>query len=142
MATTIASITLSSADIADNGISISSTATLTNAGNDTGMTKTTGLTRITTAATDNIVLINSADATAGTMGAVATITKGKVYIKNLNARGDGSKFVNILIAAVEVGRLYGNDWAFFPFEGGSGNDVELTPSSTTDTDLEFIVFYE
>jgi hypothetical protein len=30
---------------------------------------------------------------------------------------------------------------FLPWEGGSGNDLEVTPSSTTDTTLEYIVFY-
>ena len=39
MAKTTATITLSSADIMDNNISISNTALLTDAGNDTGVTK-------------------------------------------------------------------------------------------------------
>ena len=137
MATTTATITLSSSDIMDNNISISNTATLTNQGNDTGMTKTTGVTRVTLAATSNVVLIDT-DATTR----LNAITKGKMFIQNLNDRGDGSEYVTILMQAVVIGRLYGGDWAFFPFEGGSGQDIELTPSTTTSTDLEYVAFYE
>ena len=43
MATTTATITLSSTDIADNALSISNTATLYTAGTNTGITETTGL---------------------------------------------------------------------------------------------------
>ena len=89
MATTTATITLSSADIMDNSISISNTATLTDAGNDTGVTKTTGLSRVITSATSNVILLDSA-ATGG-LEAQSTMTSGKVFIQNLNARGDGSK---------------------------------------------------
>tara|TARA_R100000458_G_C8211301_1_gene198674 strand:- start:34 stop:447 length:414 start_codon:yes stop_codon:yes gene_type:complete len=137
MATTTATITLSSSDMMDNNISISNTATLTNQGNDTGMTKTTGLTRVTLAAGSNVVLIDS-----GATTRLNTINKGKMFIQNLNDRDDGTKYVTVLLQAVEIGRLYGGDWAFFPWEGGAGNDIELTPSDATSTDLEYIAFYE
>jgi hypothetical protein len=146
MATTTAAITIASGDLTDNNISVSNTATLTNQGTDTGMTKTTGLTRIVTAAVDNVVVINSGDTSgnygAAALGAANTITKGKIFIQNLNDRGDGTKFVTILMQAVVIGRLYGGDFAYFPFEGGAGNDVEITPSSITETTLEYIAFYE
>ena len=140
MATTTATITLSSTDMMDNNISISNTATLTNQGNDTGMTKTTGLARQTIASASNLVLLDSG-ASGGT-AAQQAITKGKVYIKNLNDRGDGTKYVTVLLQAAEIGRLYGGDWMFFPWEGGSGNDVEVTASDATSTVLEYIVFHE
>jgi len=139
MATTTATITLSSADITDNRISISNTATLTDAGNDTGVTKTTGLTRVTTSSVSNVVLLDSG-ATGGTE-AQSAVTSGKVFVQNLNARGDGSKFVTVKMDAVVMGRLYGGDWMFFPWQGGAGNDVEIQPSSTTDTTLEYVAFY-
>ena len=144
MATTTATITLSSSDIADSSFSISNTATLTNVGTDTGMTKTTGLSRLELSATTRIVLFGaggSTDSTPGT-GTGLRINKGRFYIKNLNARGDGSKYVKLLIDEVEIGRLYGGDWAFYPWDGGSGQDLEVQPSSTTDTTLEYIMFYE
>ena len=140
MATTTATITLASSDIADSNFSVSNTATLTNVGTDTGVTKTTGLARIETSATTNVVLFDSGESTS--IAGTGAITKGKLFMQNLNARGDGSKFVTVLLGTVEIGRLYGGDWMFCPWDGGSGNDLEITPSSTTDTTLEYILFYE
>jgi len=139
MATTTATITLASSDMMDNNISISNTTTLTDAGNDTGVTKTTGLGRVTTSSISNVVLLDSG-ATGGTE-AQSAVTSGKVFIQNLNARVDGTKYVTLFMNTVEVGRLYGGDWAFFPWEGGAGKDVKIKPSSTTDTTLEYCVFY-
>ena len=145
MGKSTASITISSADIADNSFSVSNTATLTKAGSATGFNKMTGLTRITTTATANVVLIDSGN-TAGNFGAAAAggdvITKGKFFIQNLNARGDGDKFVNLLQGALVIGRLYGGDWAFFPSNGAAGDDIEITPSSTTETICEYVMIYE
>ena len=140
MATTTATITLASSDIADSSFSVSNTATLTDVGTATGVTKTTGLARIETSATTNVVLFDSGESTS--IAGTGAITKGKLFMQNLNARGDGSKFVTVLLGTVEIGRLYGGDWMFCPWDGGSGNDLEITPSSTTDTTLEYILFYE
>ena len=145
MGKSTASITISSADIADNSFSVSNTATLTKAGSATGFNKMTGLTRITTTATANVVLIDSGN-TAGNFGAAAAggdvITKGKFFIQNLNARGDGDKYVTLLQGAIIIGRLYGGDWAFFPSDGATGDDIEITPSSTTETICEYVMIYE
>ena len=140
MATTTATMTLSSSDIADNSMSISNTATLTNVGTDTGVTKTTGLSRILTSAVTNVVIFDSGESTS--IAGTNAVTKGKIFMQNLNARGDGSKYVTVLLGTVEIGRLYGGDWMFCPWDGGAGNDLEITPSSTTDTTLEYILFYE
>jgi hypothetical protein len=65
MATTTATITLSSADIMDNSLSISNTATLTKAGTSTGLPDTTGLSnkRIASAARQNLLVVDQTDAT-------------------------------------------------------------------------------
>jgi len=143
MATT-ATITVSS-DIASSAISLSKSKVIKKAGTDSDYAMTTGLTRITTAATANVVILNSGD-TAGNFGATAAggdvITKGKVYITNINARGDGSEWVHVLLGTVEIGRLYGGDFMFIPWDGGAGNDLELTPSAATSTTVEYCVFYE
>ena len=144
MATTTATITLTSADIADNALSISNTATLTTAGTDTGITETTGLARKKVATSSNTVLLDSG---AGIAADVTADKSAKVYIKNINDRGDGTKWVNILLATVEIGRLYGGDFMFFPWSGGSGKDIKFTCESTSGTDatettLEYTVFYE
>jgi len=141
MATTTASITISSSDIMDSAISISNTATLTTAGTDTGLSETTGLARKKFATSSNTVLLDHGLA-GGVAQDVTADKSAKVYIKNINDRGDGTKYVNILLAAVEIGRLYGGDWMFFPWSGGSGKDVEFTASDATETTLEYCVFYE
>ena len=141
MATTTAAITLTSTDIMDSAISISNTATLTTAGTDTGLTETTGLARLKTSSGSNTILLDHG-LTSGVAADVTADKSAKVFIRNCNDRGDGTKFVNILLAAVEIGRLYGGDWMFFPWSGGSGKDVEFTASDTTETTLEYMVFYE
>ena len=139
MATINAQITLSSADIADNVLSISNSATLTTAGTDTGLSEFTGLARKKTNTGSNTVLI---DSDSGVGVDITADKSAKVYIKNVNDRGDGTKFVTILLTAVEIGRLYGGDWMFIPWAGGTGKDIEFTASDTTETTLEYCVFYE
>jgi hypothetical protein len=141
MATTTATITLTSADIADNAFSVSNTATLTTAGTDTGITETTGLGRKKFASAANIVLLDGG-LTSGIAADVTADKSAKVYIKNHNDRGDGTKYVNILLAAVEIGRLYGGDWMFIPWCAASGKDIEFTASDATETTLEYTCFYE
>tara|TARA_Y100000004_G_scaffold82235_1_gene92275 strand:- start:33 stop:458 length:426 start_codon:yes stop_codon:yes gene_type:complete len=141
MATTTAAITITSNDIMDNAVSISNTATLTTAGTDTGLTETTGLARKKVATSANTILLDHGLA-GGVAQDVTADKSAKVYIRNINDRGDGTKYVTILLAAVEIGRLYGGDWMFFPWAGGSGKDVEFTASDATETTLEYMVFYE
>ena len=139
MATTTATITLASSDLADNALSISNTATLFTAGTDTGISETTGLARKKFATASNTVLL---DHGAGIAADVTADKSAKVYLKNMNDRGDGTKFVNILLAAVEIGRLYGGDWMFIPWCAASGKDIEFTASDATETTIEYTVFYE
>ena len=141
MATTTAAITLTSTDIMDSALSISNTSTLYTAGTNTGIVETTGLARKKFASAGNIILLDHGLA-GGIAQDVTADKSAKVYIKNINARGDGSKYVNILLAAVEIGRLYGGDWMFIPWSGGGGKDVEFTASDATETTLEYMVFYE
>ena len=141
MATTTATITIASSDIADNSLSMSNTSTLTTAGTDTGITETTGLGRKKFASGSNIVLLDGG-LTSGIAADVTADKSAKVYIKNHNDRGDGTKYVTILLAAVEIGRLYGGDWMFIPWCAASGKDIEFTASDATETTLEYTCFYE
>jgi hypothetical protein len=141
MATTTATITLATNDMADNSFSVSNTSTLTTAGTDTGITETTGLGRKKVATTGNVVLLDGG-LTSGIAADVTADKSAKVYIKNHNDRGDGTKYVTILLAAVEIGRLYGGDWMFIPWCAASGKDIEFTPFDATETTLEYTCFYE
>ena len=140
MATTTAAISISS-DIMDSPLSISNSSTLYTAGTDTGISETTGLGRKKVATASNVVLLDGG-LTSGIAADVTADKSAKVYIKNMNDRGDGTKYVNILLAAVEIGRLYGGDWMFIPWCAASGKDIEFTASDATETTLEYTCFYE
>ena len=135
MATTTATITIASADMMDNSISISNTATLTTAGTATGLTETTGLARRKFASSSKVDLVTIANTD------IPTDKSTKMFIRNTNSR-DSSKYVIILLNSQEIGRLYGGDWMFMPLLGGSGEDIEIDPSDTTETIIEYMVFHE
>lgn len=146
MATTRATITLNSSDIADNALSISNIATLTTAGTDTGLSEFTGIARKKFATSSEFILLDSGLA-AGIAADVTADKSAKVYIKNMNNRGDGTKYAAVRINSIEIGRLYGGDWAFFPWSGGAGKDVDIQTynaagADATETTVEFGVFYE
>jgi len=114
MATTTATITLSSADLLSNVLSFSDTTTLSIAGSATGLSLTSGLgkTNFTIAApASRSKIIYRAD-DAATSGA------NKVYLKNLSATP--SEFFTVYIDQEEMGRLYAGDWAFFPWSATQG----------------------
>ena len=114
MATTTATITLSSADLLSSVLNFSTTNTLSLAGSATGLSLTSGLgkTNFTIAApASRSKIIYRAD-DAATSGA------NKVYLKNLSAIA--SQFFTVYIDQEEMGRLYAGDWAFFPWSATQG----------------------
>tara|TARA_R110002167_G_scaffold239121_1_gene444260 strand:+ start:222 stop:929 length:708 start_codon:yes stop_codon:yes gene_type:complete len=112
MATTTATLTLSSADLLSNALSFSDTITLTLAGNATGLSLTSGLgkTNFTNDPIQGKVIYRSDDAT--TNGA------NKVYLKNLSPTA--SEYFTVYIDQEEMGRLYAGDFAFFPWAATGG----------------------
>ena len=153
MATTTATITLASSDIADNGISISNMATLSKAGSTTGLDKTSGLRRRTLAATTSVDLIQL-DHFQETGEVITENKAAKVYIKNLGT--STAEHVKVCIGqedadadTEEIGRLYGGDWMFFPWaavwtsaDHNNNEDIYVIPSSTDSVTLEWMVIYE
>jgi len=112
MATTTATITLSSSDLLSNVLSFSDTTTLTLAGNATGLSLTSGLgrTNFTNDPVQGKVIYRSDDAT--TNGA------NKVYLKNMSATA--TEYFTVYIDQEEMGRLYAGDFAFFPWAATGG----------------------
>ena len=112
MATTTATLTLSSTDLLSDEIALTSTAILTTAGTSTGVTLASGLSRtnFTNDPIQSKVIYRSDDATAN--GA------NKVYLKNISTTA--SEYFTVLIDQEEMGRLYAGDWAFFPWSATSG----------------------
>ena len=139
MATTTATITLASSDIADNALSISNTATLTTAGTTTGITETTGLARKKVASNSlaDLITVANTDVTAA--------KSAKVFIHNTSTATDKYGLVGIGDSSgtpIYLGRLYGGDWMFFPWDANSGEDITLTMSDSTETVIEYMVFFE
>lgn len=132
MATTTATLTLSSADLTGDALSLSTTATLTKAGSTTGLDQTTGVARkfYATAQTAE-TLIAAADYTAD--------KAHKVYIKNTSTTA--GEFVTIELGAsnLSLGRLYAGDWCLLPYDGN--NDIDIDTSDVNMT-VEYFVIYE
>ena len=132
MATTTATITLSSSDLSSQALSISSTTTLLKAGLTAGLDQTTGLTRkLYATAQTATTLIDAADYTDA--------KAHKVYIKNVGT--STTEFFTIELGAsnILIGRLYGGDWMFIPYGGEHDIDID---SSDVNMQLEYMVIYE
>jgi len=132
MATTTASITISSGDLTGDALSLSTTATLTKAGTSTGLDQTTGVARKFFASTQaNTTLIAAADYTAG--------KAHKVYIKNTST--SNSEYIKVELGSsnLSLGFLYGGDFMFIPYDGE--NDIDIDTSDVNMT-VEFLVIYE
>ena len=112
MATTIATMSLSSSDILSNAIAFTSTSSLNTAGSSTGLTKTSGLgkTNFTNDPIQSKVIYRSDDAT--------TNGSNKVYLKNMSTTP--AEYFTVFIDQEEMGRLYAGDWAFFPWSATAG----------------------
>lgn len=130
MATTTATISLSSPDLTGDVLSLSTTATLTKAGFSTGLDQTTGVGRKTTTATTQYTIVEAADYTAD---------KGhKLFLRNVST--NVTEYLTVHIGNQEVGRLYGGDFLFMPFQGGA--DIKITPSVSTSITLEHFLIHE
>ena len=86
---TRATITINS-DISYSGLSLSSASTLKTAGTDTDISETTGLGKKKVATASNVVLLDGG-LTSGIAADVTADKSAKVYVQNMNLRGDGTK---------------------------------------------------
>ena len=133
MATTTAQITLSSADLTGDALQLTNVATLTGHATNSGLTHTTGVNSITFASAQTAYnLIAAADYSSSAKA-------HKVYIKNLST--SNSEFVNIEIGGsnTALGRLYGGDWAFLPYDGSNDIDIDTSANAMS---IEYMVIYE
>ena len=130
MATTTATITLSSADLTGDALALSTTATLTKAGTLTGLDQTTGVGRKTTTSNSQYTLVNKAD--------YSDDKAHNVYIKNTSAVATENAVITI--ESQLLGRLYAGDWCLLPYNGDQ--DIKITPSVSTAFTIEFAVIYE
>ena len=131
MATTTATITLASTDLLSDELALSTTCTLTAAGNSTGLTNASGLSRKTLASGHaQYTLFDGSDYTAD--------KAHKLYLKNISTTA--TEYFLITINSEDVGRLYAGDWAFIPWLAhDADNDIKIDPSAD-DMTLEYMLF--
>ena len=134
MATTTANIALSS-DVTDTTLSVSNESTLYTAGTTTGMDTMTSVTKVLES-TNQVDLI--------TTGSVST-THAYVYINNPDTNHTRHFKITIGNAGAgsptdteEIGRLYGGDWMFTPWD--VDDDICITPSDSEKMTVEYQVF--
>jgi len=136
MATT-ATLTLASADIAGDPVSVTKTATLTKAGTINDLDQSIGLNRVHLRSTNNKVLL-AANAEGNDLAA-------KVYI--INKSEDASLYLTVTVNAQTIGKLYGGDFMFIPWsQTDTDADIEVAAtnwtSSTGDIPVEYALFHE
>jgi len=132
MATTTATITLSSADLLSDNLSLSATTTLYDAGTTTGLTQY-DMGKVDIPGDNNIYVL--LDSTA------AAVDKGnRVYIANKNT--DEAHYVDILIDEAVLGRLYAGDWMFIPWsQADAAANLEVRAPNEVNT-IEYTIFHE
>tara|TARA_R100001377_G_C3186065_1_gene108608 strand:+ start:477 stop:887 length:411 start_codon:yes stop_codon:yes gene_type:complete len=130
MATTTATLILSSADVTGHSFNMTQTATLTKAASSTGLDEFTGITsrKYPSAQTDTVVVADSIY--------VDTTVAHKVYIRNTST-GNSDYILVELEGNVIIGRLYPGDWMFIPYAGTL--DIQVT-TIATNVSIEYGVF--
>ena len=132
MATTTATLTISSADLTSNPLAITTSSTLYKAGTTIGLEQTTGLSKkVYAAAQSNVTLISAGD--------YADNTHSRVYIRNSGSSSTDYFTIELGSSNLVLGRLYGGDFMFIPYEGEQDIDIS---SNTTNMELEFMVINE
>jgi hypothetical protein len=131
MATTTATLTLSSADLLTDSLSLSATQTLHKAGTTTGLD---GIQyeRLEVAAGTQYDMIDATAAGAN--------KANKVYVANKHT--DETKYVEIYVAALQIGRLYAGDWMFIPLEAAAATQDVSVKGITTAQVIEFALIHE
>lgn len=136
MATTTATLTLSSADLTGDSLALSTTTTLTKADTLTGLDQTSGVGRKTTSSTSDVTLFAAASYTDD--------KSHKIYIRNTSTVA--TEYVLLKIGDMEIGRLYAGDWAFLPWNADTTStpdaDFIYTPSVATDMTVEYAIIFE
>ena len=132
MATTTATITLTSEDLLSDNLSLSATTTLYDSGTTTGLTQYDSG-RVEVPGDTNIYVL--LDSTA------AGVSKAsKVYIANKNT--DEDHYVIISIDETVLGRLYAGDWMFIPWsQADAAANLEVKAPNEINT-VEYAIFHE
>ena len=132
MATTTATLTLTSSDLLTDSLSLSATSTLYDAGTTTGLTQYE-MGKVDIPGDNNIYILLDSTAAGVDKG-------GRVYIANKNT--DEDHYVEIMIDEIVLGRLYGGDWMFIPWsQANAAANLEVRAPSEVNT-IEYALFHE
>ena len=131
MATTTATITLASADLLSDNLSLSATQTLHKAGTTTGLD---GIQyeRLEVAAGTQYDMVDATAAGAN--------KANKIYVANKHT--DETKYIEVYIAALQIGRLYAGDWMFIPLEAAAATQDVSLKAITAAQEVEFALIHE
>jgi len=135
MATTTATLTLTSSDLASDALSLSATKSCYKAGTTLGLDQTTGLNKVYLTATTNVDIIT-------VPGTTMAGKNGKVYIANLST--EDTEYIIVTKGGNVIGRLYAGDWMWMPMEQKAQHlsDVEIAPSVATGMWVEYMMIHE
>ena len=135
MATTTASLSITSADLFEDSLSISNTSTLYKAGTTIGLDQTTGLVKTYVTSTQQF------DPFPVVKGATNADENGKVYISNESEIA--SEYITVGIGDLVIGKLYAGDFMWMPWSPKAQhvNDIEITPSVATGMWIEFMAIH-
>ena len=143
MATTTAAITLTSADLLTDALSLSATNTLYKAGTTVGLDQTTGMTKAYLTATTSVDIFPTL-----IEGSIAFEGKSSwVYICNKSE--DETEYAIITVSGTVIGKLYAGDFMWMPWsmaEDADGDnkhaDIQLAPSVATGMWFEWCMINE
>ena len=135
MATTTATLSLTSTDLSSDSLSLSTTKTCYKAGTTVGLDQTTGLTKT------YVTAVTQFDPFPVVKGTTNADENGKVYIANLST--DDTEYVIVGIGDLVIGRLYAGDFMWMPWSPKAQhvNDIEITPSVATGMWIEFMAIH-
>ena len=131
MATTTATLTLSSADLLSDALSVSATQTLYKAGTTTGLD---GIQyeRLEVPTGDVYDIVDATAAGAN--------KANKIYIANKNTTE--TNYVDVYVAALNIGRLYAGDWMFIPLEAAAATQDVGVEAIGAAQHIEFALIHE
>jgi len=139
MATTTAAVTLTS-DLMSANISVSASTTCMKAG-----TTADGLDMIDYGVIDIVTgdqfdLLDADNPSSSPIAGIMADKANKVYIANHST--DETYFVEIMIDAQAIGKLYAGDWMFIPWRAEDADaDIEIT-SNTGTNKIEYALFHQ
>jgi len=144
MATTTATITLSSADLLSDNLSLSASMNLYKGGTtDTGLDEIKYSRALIPTGT-NFVLISESS---------ALNTNGSNYVYIVNKNIDETDYVTVSVRSEVIGHLYAGDWMFIPFSAAttatagtddpSGDDSDIAiQANTHECIVEYALFHD